>query len=240
MTNETLQQTTEKQVRHAALQAIAKTSIEPWKYYHLCWWEGRLQCLHIHHTKEPHPSFYAANGHVFTDGLNVNQWRLITSRVVDFCQRQGITLCKRRELSDARGTNAAREKLQITDFDSRRLRDLIDGLRLSGASTVARLDKLERTLESARIVAPEEVPADVVTMNSRVRLRDHHRDEEMTCALVFPPDVVDDRDSTQRNVSVLSLVGVSLLGRQVGHTVAGRLRVDEMLYQPEAAGDFHL
>ncbi len=92
MINKGMQQMTEKQVRQAASQAIANTLIEPWRYYHLCWWEGRLQCLHVHHMKDPHPTFYAANGHVFTKGLNVFQWRLATSRIMDFCQREGITL----------------------------------------------------------------------------------------------------------------------------------------------------
>ena len=229
MTNKRVPQMTDKQVRLIIARAIAETPMESGRCYHVCWWDGRLQCLHVRHTKEHHPSFYAANGYVFTNGLNVHQWRLVTSRVLDFCRRR-----------EAQTTGLSQEKLQITEFDSRRLRALITDIRSLGSPTNARVNKLERTLESAHTVAPEEVPGNVVTMNSRVRLRDDERNEEMTCSLVFPLDALDSKASRERNVSVLSPIGVSMLGRQVGHTIEGRIRVDEMLYQPEAAGDFHL
>jgi regulator of nucleoside diphosphate kinase len=38
----------------------------------------------------------------------------------------------------------------------------------------------------------------------------------------------------------LSPLGLSILGRRTGDIVDGRVRIDELLYQPEAAGDFHL
>ena len=240
MTNKRVQQTTDKTVRQIVARAIAATPIEAWKCYHVCWWEGRLQCLHVHHTKESHPSFYAANGYVFTDGLNVHQWRLVTNRVMDFCRSRGIRLCGGPGQRAVQKAGAFRERLQVTKLDSLRLRGLIADTRSPESPANARLDKLQRVLESAHTVAPEEVSADVVTMNSQVRLKDDHRNEEMTCSLVFPLDALNGKNPKERNVSVLSPIGVSILGRQVGDTIGGRIRIDEMLYQPEAAGDFHL
>jgi len=240
MINRRMQQVTDKRVRQIVARAIAEAQLEPERYYHVCWWEGRLQCLRIHHTKEHHPSFYAANGYIFMDGLNVYQWQLVINRVMDFCRQCGIMLRGRLARREPQKADLSREKLRITEFDFRRLRDLIADLRSPGPPTNTRLDKLERLLESAHTVTPEEVPENVVTMNSRVRLRDDERNEEMTCSLVFPLEARDGEDLRERSISVLSPIGMSILGRQVGHTVAGRIRVDEMLYQPEAAGDFHL
>lgn len=240
MINEKMQQVTDKRVRQSVARAIAEARLEPERYYHVCWWEGRLQCLHVHHTKEHHPSFYAANGYVFMEGLSVYQWQLVTNRVKDFCRRCGITLRARLAQRTPQKADRSLEKPRITVFDARRLRDLITDLRSPQPPANAHLDKLERLLESAHTVAPEEVPANVVTMNSRVRLKDDERNEEMACSLVFPLEARDGEDLRERSISVLSPIGMSILGRQVGHVVGGRVRVDEMLYQPEAAGDFHL
>jgi len=236
MTAKTRPQITDKKVQQIAARAIAETPLDSGRCYHLCWWEGRLQCLHVRHTKEYHPSFFAANGYVFTEGLNVHQWRLVVGRVLDFCRSRRIALDRRA----APKAGLSREKLHVTEFDSQRLRRLIAEIRLPDASVNAHVDRLQEVLESAQTIPPENVPGNVVTMNSRVRLRDDRRDEEMTCSLVFPRDARKSRKSQDRRISVLSPVGVSILGRPVGHTIRGRIRVEELLYQPEAAGDFHL
>jgi regulator of nucleoside diphosphate kinase len=102
---------------------------------------------------------------------------------------------------------------------------------------------LQQELERARVVAPEEVPADVVTMNSKVRVRDVAMNEVTTYTLVFP----DQANIEQHKISVVAPIGTAMLGQQVGdefewQVPAGpvRLRVEEVLYQPEAAGHFHL
>jgi regulator of nucleoside diphosphate kinase len=77
-------------------------------------------------------------------------------------------------------------------------------------------------------------------MNSRVLLKDDRTDREMTLSLVFPADAARDGDTGESDVSVLSPLGLSILGRRVGEVVAGRIRIDDVLYQPEASGAFHL
>ncbi|HNS20963.1 MAG TPA: GreA/GreB family elongation factor [Sedimentisphaerales bacterium] len=231
---------THKRIQQIITRAIAQTPMESWKCYHVCWWEGKIQCCHVHHTKEHHASFFAANGSVFADGLNECQWRLLTSRVEEFCRSRGISLRGgwRPRLRQTAG--AGRERRQITEFDSLRLNTLIADIKAPGAPVSPFLDRLERVLESARTVAPREVEANVVTMNSQVRLKDRKGKDEITCSLVFPLDAVKGEDLGKKNVSVLSPMGLSILGRRVGDTIEGRIHVDQMLYQPEAAGDFHL
>jgi len=230
---------TEKQVQQMAAEAIAEARCRPEKYYHVCWWEGRLQCLPIHHTEEMHGAFYAAPGQMFVDGLSSHQWRLVTTRVLEFCHSHGITL--RRDSSGRKrraSSEAAKANRQVTAFDSMRLCALLASVRSPKSTMSVYLDKLQQLLETADTVAPEEVPDNVVTMNSRVRLEDEREENEMTCSLVFPTESLDDADLDKMNVSILTPIGLSLLGRRVGDTVEGRVKIQELMYQPEAAGDF--
>jgi regulator of nucleoside diphosphate kinase len=129
--------------------------------------------------------------------------------------------------------------IYITEADMRRLQPLLERLKNSRDD----LRDLQAELTQARVVAPEAVPPDVITMNSKARLRDLETGEEMTYTLVFP----DQADIEQNRISVLAPIGTAMLGYRVGDefqwTVpAGtvRLRVEAVLYQPEAAGDYHL
>ena len=133
--------------------------------------------------------------------------------------------------------------IYITQFDMARLRvQLFEARRLAGASASS-LAKLEMELNRATVIAPTEVPPDVITMNSRVRLLDLDTGEEMIFTLVFPAQA----DIAESKISVLAPIGTAMLGYRVGDTFTWEvpdgertLQVKELLYQPEAAGDYHL
>ena len=101
---------------------------------------------------------------------------------------------------------------------------------------------LQRELDRARIVEPNEVPPEVVTMNSTIRFVDETSKAESELTLVYPVAA-----GAAGTVSVLAPVGSALLGLSVGQTISwpmpgGRtaeLRVLEVLRQPEAMGEFH-
>lgn len=129
--------------------------------------------------------------------------------------------------------------IYITEADMKRLRPLIEGVKNSRDD----LRALQAELELARVVAPVEVPPDVITMNSKARLRDLGTGEEMIFTLAFPGNASIEQD----RISVVAPIGTAMLGHRVGDVFewevpagAVRLRVEEVLYQPEAAGDFHL
>jgi regulator of nucleoside diphosphate kinase len=101
--------------------------------------------------------------------------------------------------------------------------------------------ELVREIQRASVVAAAEIPADVITMNSKARLLDLDRGSTLEYTLVYPQDA----DFAEGKISVLAPIGAAMLGYRVGDeiewTVPGglrRLRVEEVLYQPEAAGDF--
>jgi regulator of nucleoside diphosphate kinase len=230
---------TEKKIHQIVSRAVAATSIVPSKAYHVCWWEGQVQCHHVHHTRDPHEVFYGAAGHVFLDGLSEHQWRLVTMRILEFCRRHGMEPALR---SDRRPTDRRHKRPPrcLTEFDSERLRILLASARSPDSKFSVYLNRLQRLLETADIVAPREVPHDVVTMNSKVRLKDDQTSHDMALSLVFPADAARDADLEKLDVSILSPLGLSLLGRRTGDMVGRRIRIDELLYQPEAAGEFHL
>jgi regulator of nucleoside diphosphate kinase len=129
--------------------------------------------------------------------------------------------------------------IYITQADMRRLQSLIESMKTSRED----LQTLRAELDQAHVVAPTDIPKDVVTMNSTARVRDLESDELMTYTLVFPVQAnIDDG-----KISVLAPIGTAMLGHRAGedfewNVPAGpvRLRVEELLYQPEAAGHRHL
>ena len=232
---------TENTVEQIVTKAVTATEINPTRYYHICWWEDRLQCLHVRHTKEVHPVFLSAPGETLMGGLNPDQWRLITTRFTDFCRTRNITPETHPPQRKKRTRGKPRQKrIQITEFDSWRLRALLASSKTARDAIDPWLARLQQLLETGDMVAPEKVPDNVVTMNSRVRLRDDRDDKEMSVSLVFPADAARDADLQTLKVSVLTPIGLSMLGRRVGDAIEGHVRVDELLYQPEAAGDFDL
>lgn len=137
-----------------------------------------------------------------------------------------------------------RREIHISRYDLERLKELIEvAKRFGNENQQAYLAELESELESAKVVSPREVPPDLITMNSVIRLRDLDTGQESVCALVFPRDA----ESKRENTSILSRLGTAIIGARVGdiitvhdRRVVKRHRVEALLYQPEAAGDYHL
>jgi regulator of nucleoside diphosphate kinase len=130
----------------------------------------------------------------------------------------------------------------MTEFDLRRLDALFERIR-SQVKPPPTLSLLERQLQRAIVVKPEEVPATVVTMNSQVQVTDLDTNEQRCVTLVFPAMARTDAGC----ISILAPLGTALLGSQEGTPVAWqtprgarRLRVERVVYQPEAAGRFDL
>jgi regulator of nucleoside diphosphate kinase len=132
--------------------------------------------------------------------------------------------------------------IHVTESDMHRLRDLISSAHSGDNRDRPYLSALASELDQAVVLSPDEIAPDVVTMNSRVRLRDGRRTWIMT--LVFPELAEPD----EGNISVLAPLGAAILGCGVGQRVTFRVPDGEtrscdilaVLYQPEAAGDRHL
>jgi regulator of nucleoside diphosphate kinase len=132
----------------------------------------------------------------------------------------------------------------LTAQDYNRLKHLLADLTRQSRGMQAGVETLEDILDLARIVQPEKVPGNVVTMNSRVLFEDVTTRENGTVTVVYPTDA----DASSGRISVLSPVGAALLGEAEGaelelplpHGQTRRIRINSVLYQPEAEGDFAL
>ena len=105
--------------------------------------------------------------------------------------------------------------------------------------SLLRLDApLQRKLEDAVVVASDDVPPDVLTMQSEVLLLDEASGERRSLRLVYP----DEAQGASDAVSVLDPLGMELFGARVGDTIAcgSRYRIVEIRYQPEGSMRTHL
>lgn len=104
-----------------------------------------------------------------------------------------------------------------------------------------RREMLERELVRANVVPREKIPADVVTMNSRVVFENETTGERREVTLVYPGN----SDIDAGKISVLVPVGTALLGLRVGQSIdwelpggeKQRYRIVKVPFQPEAAGE---
>ena len=100
------------------------------------------------------------------------------------------------------------------------------------------MTRLEAELARAEIVEAIEIPADVITMNSRAELLDLATGERMEFTLVYPTDA----NIEAGKISVLAPLGTAMLGYRVGDEFEWivpyglrRLKVVSVHFQPEAA-----
>jgi regulator of nucleoside diphosphate kinase len=104
-------------------------------------------------------------------------------------------------------------------------------------------EAMQELLECSDLLASPEVPPTVVTMYTQVLLQDPERDAPpYKLAVCYPGDA----QPSAGFVSVLSPVGMALLGLRVGETArwqtptggSGAARILSVLFQPEATGDY--
>ncbi len=131
----------------------------------------------------------------------------------------------------------------ITEKDKIKLQKLINEAKEFHPGNEVYLSNLERELDRAQLVASEKIPHNVITMHSKVLLRDIDSGEEMTYTLVYP----NEANLMEDKISVLAPVGTAIIGLREKEAInwkipSGmvRLEVKKILYQPEAAGDFDL
>jgi regulator of nucleoside diphosphate kinase len=131
------------------------------------------------------------------------------------------------------------EKPIVTTVDRTRLLQMVESLRSVGDPFRSHLRELIDAVEASAIVSSADVEPDVVTMNSRVRARNVDTGKPETFTLVYHGEssMFDSR------LSVLTPMGIAALGARVGDVIKfpmrrgiRRLLIEEMLYQPEAAG----
>ncbi len=136
-----------------------------------------------------------------------------------------------------------KRSIYITKFDLERLKKIVTIANEFTYKGPVYIQNLKKELVRAKVVESKNIPGNTVTMNSTVRLKDLDRKEDMVYTLVFP----EDADPDEEKISIMSPVGTAILGYSVGDIVewpvpAGicRIRIEEIIYQPERSGNFNL
>jgi len=132
-----------------------------------------------------------------------------------------------------------KKKIIVNSRDFIKLKQVINESIVSGNVNAKNLDA---ELSNALLLDPEKIPSDVVTMNTKVRFIDINESEEFVYTIVYP----EDADLTHGKLSVLAPIGTALLGYREGNEIVWNVpaglksfRIDKILYQPEANGDYH-
>jgi regulator of nucleoside diphosphate kinase len=132
-----------------------------------------------------------------------------------------------------------RRQIFITEDDMTRLRDMVREGRIVSRRDQNHLEELDRELDRAEVVSSEDVSPDVVTMHSTARVRDLADGATSLYTVVFPMDA----DIESKRISILAPIGTALIGYRAGDVIElatpggmRRLMIEEVLYQPEAAG----
>ena len=130
------------------------------------------------------------------------------------------------------------QKIVLTTEDHARLCDLIaeNGCKRDKHDAEA-FSMLTREVQRAQIVAPEDIPPRVVTMNSTVNVLDMDTQEKMKFTLCWP----EDADPSEGRINVLAPLGMALLGTMTGDEVEWRVpsgirrfRIRKVVFQPES------
>jgi regulator of nucleoside diphosphate kinase len=134
-------------------------------------------------------------------------------------------------------------KLIVNRLDYARIKNCISDAMQFKSISKAEAEKLRAELDSAKIVEPEAVPSNVVTMNSIVKLSFLNNNKQVQFQIVYP----NQANLKENKISIFSPIATALIGYSVKDEIewivpAGltKIRIDEIIYQPEAAGDYDL
>ncbi|QEG41969.1 GreA/GreB family elongation factor [Roseimaritima ulvae] len=132
----------------------------------------------------------------------------------------------------------------VTQIDLNRLQALLQQeMLLDESSGRPHWFELQDALARASTVSPDQMPPEVITMNSTFDLFDLDRQESDTYTLVYPEEAAIE----EGKLSILSPLGAGIFGRQVGQLVSLRVRdrdirkrVEKLSFQPERVGALEL
>lgn len=132
----------------------------------------------------------------------------------------------------------AKPAIIISQQDLQRLETMLE----HQSKLTPTMQHIEDELARADVVAPQEIPENVVTMNARVKITIAPANEPTEIILVYPHDFRGDKGQ----VNVLAPVGAAILGLSEGQEIEWpqpdghlmKVKIEKVLYQPEREGDY--
>jgi len=128
----------------------------------------------------------------------------------------------------------------VTKFDFERIQKILDTLQSEEYANSVR--KLKAKFKKAKLVNPEDIKPNIITMNSQFVLRNLGNGIKYNYSLVFPHEA----DYLRNKISILDAIGAEILSLEVGAVIHSLENgdiyylIEHITYQPEAAGDYYL
>lgn len=133
------------------------------------------------------------------------------------------------------------DAIKITKLDYVRLNGIISSIKQIDKEESKEIIFLKAELTRAKKIDSRRIGTEFVTMNSVIEIVDLDTDKTLTVKLVYPKDA----DFKKGNVSILSPLGSALLGYKLGSVISfevpvgiKKMRISNILYQPEANGEY--
>jgi regulator of nucleoside diphosphate kinase len=137
--------------------------------------------------------------------------------------------------------NSTGQETIYSEVDAGRLRSAADAAAYMGTVDKRLIRILNHGLNHAQMVQPQAIPPDVVTMRSVIRVTDLTDNTVREISIHYP----EEAEPLDGKISVLTPTGLALLGAREGEEVTldtpgglRRLRVEKIVYQPEARGEY--
>lgn len=135
------------------------------------------------------------------------------------------------------------KKVTLTKNDYTRIYKAITDAKNSKTINSNEAEKLLSELSKAEIVPSEKIDKDVVTMNSEVKLFFKNTQKDQSFKIVYPQDA----NLKENKISIFSPIATALIGYKIGDEIEWivpggmtKIKIVDLIYQPEAAGDFDL
>ena len=134
-------------------------------------------------------------------------------------------------------------KLILNRLDYNRIKKCIADAKQFNSINASEAESLMTELNSAKIVDPEKIPSNVVTMNYIVKISFLNDNKHLEFQIVYP----DQANLKERKISIFSPIATALIGYKVNDEIewlvpAGltRIKINEIIYQPEASGHYSI
>lgn len=129
----------------------------------------------------------------------------------------------------------------FTKFDCERI-NRISASTIKDPGEKENMNMLLEQISRAKPVDHKKIKSNIVTINSRFILKDLGTGMKEEFYLVLP----EDADTKQNKISIFSDLGSRILGSNIGTVIKGikspnqYLLIENITYQPEDSGDYHL
>ena len=135
------------------------------------------------------------------------------------------------------------KEIIMNSLDTTRIREKIRLVKAGNTYSPTEIEKLIAELNRAKIMEPTKIPGDVITMHSIVKVKYINTHKDFTLQLVYP----EEANIKENKISIFAPIGIALLGYKKGDIISWKtpggnvkIKIEDILYQPEAAGDFQL